>query len=119
VFTGEVFGEAVEDLYANCRAFVLASRVEGLPISVCEAMAHGRALVLSDIPENLEVGGDAARFFKCGDTNSLRAELEELLDDDTARAEMGRRGVERVRDTYNWETVTDRVESFYYQVLGQ
>jgi glycosyltransferase involved in cell wall biosynthesis len=117
VFTGEVFGDGVEDLYANCRVFVLASRVEGLPISVCEAMAHGRALVLSDIPENREVGGDAARFFKCGDSNSLHNTLEDVLQDGAARAELGRRGVERVRETYNWEAVTDRVESFYYQVL--
>jgi glycosyltransferase involved in cell wall biosynthesis len=118
VFTGEVFGEELEDLYANCRLYVLASRVEGLPITVCEAMAHARPLVLSDIPENREVGGDAARYFECSDADGLRALIEELLADAGARAELSRRARRRAEEIYNWDLVTDQVESFYYRVLG-
>jgi len=118
VFTGEVFGPDLEDLYANCLLYVLASRVEGLPITVCEAMAHGRPLVLSDIAENREVGGDAARYFKPTDNNELQLALQTLIQDSGARDELGRRGLARVRGTYNWDTVTDQVESFYYRVLG-
>lgn len=117
VFTGDVFGDALEDLYANARMFILASRVEGLPITVCEAMAHGRACVLSDIPENLEVGGDAARFFKCGDVNDLHATLYDLVDDAGALDDLGRRARARAETVYNWDLVTDAVESFYYQVI--
>lgn len=117
IFTGDVFGEALEALYAHCRLYVLASRVEGLPITVCEAMAHGRALVLSDIPENAEVGGDAARFFACGDDKALAATIESLLADDAGRRTLGTLARARAETDYNWEIIADRVEAFYYRVL--
>jgi glycosyltransferase involved in cell wall biosynthesis len=117
VFTGEVFGESLEDLYANCRFYVLASRVEGLPITVCEAMAHSRPLVLSDIAENLEVGGDAARYFKCGDEGELRDALKQIWTSEQLRFDLSARARRRAEETYNWDRVTDRIESFYYRVL--
>ena len=116
IFTGDVFGEALDALYAHCLLYVLASRVEGLPITVCEAMAHGRPLVLSDIPENSEVGGDAARYFKCGDDNMLAATLHDLIEDDEGRGALGAVGRKRCDASYNWETITDQVESLYYRV---
>jgi len=119
IFTGDLFGEPLEDLYANCRMFVLASRVEGLPITVCEAMAHRRAILLSDIAENLEVGGDAVRFFKCGNISSLEEGLRALRDDDSLRGTLSAAGFERARTIYNWDLVADQVESFYYQVVGR
>jgi glycosyltransferase involved in cell wall biosynthesis len=118
VFTGDVFGEALEALYAHCLLYVLASRVEGLPITVCEAMAHGRPLVLSDIPENSEVGGDAARYFKCGDDRMLTTVLHELIEDAETRSALGALGRKRCEASYNWEAITDQVESLYYRVLS-
>jgi glycosyltransferase involved in cell wall biosynthesis len=118
VFTGDVFGDDLQELYAHCLVYCLASRVEGLPITVCEAMAHGRALILSDIPENVEVGGDAARFFPCGDVNALGQALEDLVDDEPARAALGASGRRRCETIYNWDLVADQVEAFYYRVLG-
>jgi glycosyltransferase involved in cell wall biosynthesis len=117
LFTGDVFGDALEALYAHCRVYVLASRVEGLPITVCEAMAHGRALVLSNIPENAEVGGDAARFFPCGDDQALARELGVLVDDTEGRDALGRTARARCEEHYNWESIADQIESFYYRVL--
>ncbi len=118
VFTGDVFGEALEALYAHSLVYALASRVEGLPITVCEAMAHARALVLSDIPENAEVGGDAARFFKCGDDKALTTALHSLIEDRAAREALGAVARARCEAHYNWEHIADQVESFYYRVLA-
>lgn len=118
VFTGDVFGERLQALYGHALFYVLASRVEGLPITVCEAMAHGKALVLSDIPENVEVGGDAARYFRCGDVNALLTALSELASDAGARAALGAVAARRCRDTYNWDLITDQIEGVYYRVLS-
>jgi glycosyltransferase involved in cell wall biosynthesis len=118
VFTGDVFGDALEALYAHSMVYVLASRVEGLPITVCEAMAHGRPLVLSDIPENAEVGGDVARYFKCGDYKVLAHELETLIQDPPTRAALGLAARARCEAQYNWELIADQVESMYYRVLS-
>ncbi len=118
VFTGDVFGAELESLYAHCRIYVLGSRVEGLPITVCEAMAHGRPLVLSNIPENAEVGGDAARYFNCGDHNALASTLDTLIEDESARAALSAIGRSRCEAQYNWESIADQVEAFYYRVLA-
>ena len=118
-FTGDVFGEGLQALYGHALFYALASRVEGLPITVCEAMAHGKALVLSDIPENVEVGGVAARYFRCGDVNALLGALSELSTDAQARAQLGEEARRRCRDVYNWDLVTDQIEGLYYRVLSQ
>ncbi len=118
VFTGDVFGDDLDALYAHCRVYALASRVEGLPITVCEAMAHGSALVLSDIPENAEVGGDAARYFPCGDVNALARVLGDLIDDEPARLALGAVGRRRCETMYNWDLVADQVEACYYRVMA-
>jgi glycosyltransferase involved in cell wall biosynthesis len=117
VFTGDVFGEPLEALYAGARLYALASRVEGLPITVCEAMAHARPLVLSDIPENAEVGGTAARYFKCGDVNALASTLQQLLEDPAGSDALGRLARQRFETEYDWDLVTDQVEAEYYRVL--
>lgn len=119
VFTGDVFGDPLEDLYANCSLYVLASVVEGLPITVCEAMAHGRPMLLSDIPENREVAGDAAVYFNAGDISQLHLRLEELLEDREARERLSAIGLERARTTYNWDRIAEQVEAYYWKVLGR
>jgi glycosyltransferase involved in cell wall biosynthesis len=118
-FTGDVFGAPLEALYAHCQVYALASRVEGLPITVCEAMAHGRPLVLSDIAENSEVGGDVAHYFKCGDVNALAMRLQELLEDEALRREIGARSRRRCETIYNWDLVADQIEAEYYRVLAR
>ena len=118
LFTGDVFGERLQALYGHALFYVLASRVEGLPITVCEAMAHGKALVLSDIPENVEVGGDAARYFRCGDVNALLSALGELSSDAGTRAALGAVAERRCRETYNWDLITDQIEGVYYRVIS-
>ncbi len=116
IFTGNQFGEVLDELYSNCRLYVLASSVEGLPITVCEAMAHERCVLLSDIPENLEVGGDAAVYFKCNDVNSLYAELKRLLEDEPACRLLGEKARRRIEAEYDWEDITDKIEAFYYEM---
>jgi glycosyltransferase involved in cell wall biosynthesis len=117
VFTGDVFGEALDALYAHSLLYILASRVEGLPITVCEAMTHGKALVLSDIPENTEVGGDAARYFRCGDVNALLHALTDLVEDAPARDRLGASARRRSEQIYNWDLITDQIEALYYRLL--
>jgi glycosyltransferase involved in cell wall biosynthesis len=119
VFTGEVFGQALSDLYANCAVYVLGSSVEGLPITVCEAMAHGRPLLLSEIPENREVAADAALYFNPSDSNELKSQLRVLLEDQQLQEKLSARGLARARTTFNWDRVTDQLETLYARVAGR
>ncbi len=117
---GYVYGELLEELYANAAAFVLPSLLEGLPLTLLEAAAHGTPVVVSDIPPHLEVvgtGGAGRRVFRRGDRADLRRALELVLADPSAE----RRGAEelrrRVLATYRWDTAVEATESVYRSVL--
>ena len=117
LFTGDLYGDVLEELYSNCRLYVLASEVEGLPITVCEAMAFGRCALLSDIPENAEVGGTDALYFESGNVDSLREQLNNILEDGDAIADRGARGRARMDVDYNWDHLAERLEAYYLEVL--
>jgi glycosyltransferase involved in cell wall biosynthesis len=118
IFTGDQFGDTLEELYSNCRFYVHASAVEGLPITVIEAMAHKRCVLLSDIPENQEAGGDVAQYFACKDVDDLSAKLGALLDDDDLCRYLGDKSLRRVEQEYNWDRISERTEEFYYENLS-
>lgn len=117
IFTGNQFDETLRELYSNCRLYVLASSVEGLPITVCEAMAHRRPVLLSDIPENREVGGDAAEYFKCCDSNELYDKIKVLLEDERVGRRLAEAARRRVEEHYTWDRIAERVEAFYLDNL--
>lgn len=119
LFTGNLFGEALEELYSNCRLYVLASSVEGLPITVCEAMGYARGMLLSDIPENREVAGDAAKYYKQSDSNELYDILNVMIEDRALLSQLGERGRKRVENEFNWDLITDAVERFYERLLTE
>ena len=119
LFPGYLCGNLLEELYAHCAFYVLPSTVEGLPISLIEAMGHSRPILMSDIPENLEVAGGIARTFRAGDSDDLARSLRTILESSNdERAEMGRRGRERVLAEYTWDGVTDRLEQLYLEYVG-
>jgi glycosyltransferase involved in cell wall biosynthesis len=118
IFTGDQFGDTLEELYSNCRFYVHASSVEGLPITVIEAMAHARCVLLSDITENKEAGGDAAQYFTCKDVDDLCDKLTLLLADDDLCRRLGQQSLRRVEQEYDWDKITERIEAFYYENLS-
>jgi glycosyltransferase involved in cell wall biosynthesis len=66
----------LDELYTNCLLYVLPSHVEGMPMSLLEAMSHGCLCLTSDIPENRDVLNGAGLMFEKGSVESLRAALE-------------------------------------------
>lgn len=72
--------DIVLPLMSKAHVFVSASRFEGMPISILEAMACGLPMVLSDIPAHREVAGDAAVYFGPDDPGALAAALAGLTD---------------------------------------
>ena len=83
-----------------------------------EAMASGAPTVIANASSMPEVGGDVARYFEPGDAESLAETLEALLTDDTARAELGTRGVERARQ-FTPRRMAERTVAAYREVLGR
>ena len=113
LFTGFVSGGPLEELYSNCYAYVLPSDVEGMPMSLLEAMAYGRCCVTSDIPECADVlAGNGATFEK-GNAGSLRSALQGLLAHGDRAEALGAAARAHVEKTYNWDSVVERTLAVY------
>lgn len=112
-FTGFVTGEPLAELYSNCFAYVLPSDVEGMPMSLLEAMAHGCCCVTSDIPECADVLAGTGVTFQKGSADALRGALESILADSTKRDNLGASAKARVASTYTWDSVVERTLAVY------
>lgn len=113
VFTGFVNGEPLAELYSNCYAYVLPSDVEGMPMSLLEAMAYGCCCVTSDISECADVLAGNGVTFEKGSADSLRAALRGLLADAGRAGALGDAAKAHVEKTYNWDSVVERTLELY------
>lgn len=113
VFTGFVAGETLAELYSNCCCYVLPSDVEGMPMSLLEAMAYGCCCVTSDIAECSDVLGAAGLTFPRGDAGALCDTLAGLLADSGRFEEMGAAAKARVEKRFDWASVVERTLEVY------
>lgn len=111
VMTGFVQGEELQELYSNCYCYCLPSDVEGMPISLLEAMSYGRNCLVSSIEENVQVTGEFATVFERSNVQDLRQKLEQCL------AGKKRREAEEISrfvlEKYDWDNVVNQTETLY------
>lgn len=84
-------------LYSAATAFAFPSRYEGFGLPPLEAMACGAPVIVADATSFPEVVGDAALRVPPDDVPGWTAALWRMLADDTLRADLSRRGLERAR----------------------
>jgi glycosyltransferase involved in cell wall biosynthesis len=113
VFTGEVFGQPLSELWDGAYAVVHPSMTEGMSLSLLEAMAHRKCVIVSDIPENTDVVQDGAVTFKVGQVDDLARVISELDVAPEAAAAAGAKGLERVKREYSWDRIVDSLEAVY------
>ena len=113
LFTGFVQGRVLEELYSNAYAYVLPSDLEGMPLSLLEAMSYGNCCITSDIEECASVMGNCGITFPKGDWNALAQTLQYLCDDETAAAGYKQRAADYITGKYHWNDVTERTLELY------
>jgi glycosyltransferase involved in cell wall biosynthesis len=116
IFTGMVEGEMLREVYSNACLYLSASELEGLPLTLLEAMSYGIPALVSNIPPHIEMTGDEVfgYVFKSHDANIMKSKLEYILSlPDYELAEMGEKGREKIRLFHNWEDVTKKHELVY------
>lgn len=119
VMTHFVQGKKLEELYSNAYIFVLPSDIEGMAISLLEAMSYGNCCVVSDIPENVEVIGDQAATFRHGDVCDLQRVLEELLTHPEMVGQYKQHSQEYVCQKYHWDKIVEETLMLYNDVIEQ
>lgn len=118
IFTGFQSGKALDQLFANAYLYVHPSEAEGLSVSILEAMAAGRATLVSDIPENVESIDHSGLTFINTDVNDLRAMIRQLLNHPEIVEERGKRAREWVRSEYDWDAIAGKTEAIFKKTIG-
>ena len=113
LFTGFVQGETLEELFSNAWVYVLPSDVEGMPLSLLEAMSYGNCCLVSDIPECTEVVEDHAVHFRKGDVEDLKKCLQALCGDDSGVTQMKAAAQAYICEKYNWDAVVKKTLELY------
>lgn len=113
IMTDFVQGQMLEELYSNAYAFVLPSDVEGMALTLLEAMSYGNCCLVSDICENTEVVEDKALTFKKGDVKELRGKLQYLLEHPEIAEAYKRQSSDYICAKYNWEDVVQATLQIY------
>ncbi len=125
IFTGFVSGKTLAELFTNCFVYVLPSDIEGMPMSLLEAVGYDARVIVSDIPENIDCLDGYGNAFAHGNAESLKDVLayclahEELKDRDfkadTSPAQTQRKR-EALIEKYDWDAITDQTLALYNSV---
>ncbi|HEX2016579.1 MAG TPA: glycosyltransferase family 1 protein [Solirubrobacteraceae bacterium] len=96
-------------LYAGALAFVLPSLYEGFGLTCLEAMAAGTPVLAANRAALPEACGDAALLVDPDDHEAVAQGLERLVTDESLRADLSRRGIERAA-RFNWRSTVQAVD---------
>lgn len=116
-FFGFVPDHTLSALYRMASVFAFPSLYEGFGLPPLEAMASGTPVVTSRISSLPEVVGDAAILVDPYDVDDIAHALARVLGDSALRADLIRRGHERVGH-FSWERSVRAIHESYMKILG-
>ena len=111
----------VDEQMRRAAVFVRPSHLEGMPLTILEAMASGLPVVATPVGGTPELvrDGETGYLVPVDDSEALAAALNSVLDDRPRARDMGRRGRAAVEAGYGWDAATDRTEAVYREVLAR
>ena len=113
LFTGFVQGAMLDELYSNAYIYTLPSDLEGMPLSLLEAMSYGNCCLVSDIPECAEVVEDKALIFKKADVQDLQEKLQDACDHPQKVEAYKKQAADFISEKYNWDEVVKETMKLY------
>jgi len=118
IFTDFQSGDILDELYANSLALVHPSLNEGLPITVLQAMSYQIPVLVSTIPEHLEIIRDPQALFIENNINEMEKCIKNFLARDTKEHEkMAKDNIAIIDKQYTWDVIVPRIEQLYKRVL--
>ena len=89
-------------VYRAADLLVLASRAEGLPRTVLEALACGTPVASTDLEQLVPIVEDAGATVPVGDVSALADAITDILERPRRGRALGARGRELVTEEYDW-----------------
>ena len=113
IFTGFVEGDMMAELYSNAYIYTLPSSLEGMPLSLLEAMSYGNACLVSDIPECAEVVEDKGEIVHIESADNLQKALQKLCDNTEIVNTYKSGAADYICDKYSWNFVVEKTLELY------
>ena len=113
IFTGFVQGQELDELYSNAYVYTLPSDLEGMPLSLLEAMSYGNCCLVSDIDECASVVEDKALVFRKSNVDDLKEKMQLACDRADIVAQMKTCAADFICKKYNWDDVVNETLSLY------
>jgi len=113
IFTGFVQGKELDELYSNAYVYVLPSDLEGMPLSLLEAMSYGNCSLVSSISECTDVVEDKAVVFEKSNVSDLNRKLQYLCDNEVEVKKYKSEAKDFILNKYNWDKVTEKTLELY------
>ena len=112
-FLGDRFD--IAEILSHSHVFALASKWEGLPLSILEAMRAGLPVIASNVGGIPEAVADGKTGFlvERGDVSAFRARLNSLLDEPALRRRMGAAGRERYEHAFTLDHMLRKTLAVY------
>ena len=113
------FRDDIAQLYRQAGLFIAPCPVEGLGLSLLEAMATGLPALAADAGGHPEIlaGLDPRALFPADDVAAAARSLRALADDDAGRAALGAAGRERQRTEFSVASQLAKTEAVYRQAM--
>ncbi len=121
VFTGYQFGAILEELLSNARAFVTASELEGLPITLLEALSYGVMCVTSTIGPHQELMEALPGLtFPVGDVQAIARHMDHVETMAESRFDdFKRKAIAMISGQFSWETACCGHDRLYRNSLDR
>ena len=113
LFTGFVQGRTLEELYSNAYVYTLPSDLEGMPLSLLEAMSYGNCCLVSNIPECADVVQNHAVVFEKSNVSDLAEKLQMLCDQAELTDQYKMGAADYICQKYNWDDVVGKTLKLY------
>lgn len=113
IFTGFVQGQELEELYSNAYVYVLPSDLEGMPLSLLEAMSYANCCLTSDIEECSDVMEDCGVTFKQSSVEDLANKLQYLSDSEKVVQKLKLESSPFIIKKYNWDDIVNKTLELY------
>lgn len=117
IFCGSIFGADKDAAFRNCYAFCIPSTLEGLPMSLLEAMSYGKVAMASDIPACHEALGESGIYVPYENAEAI-SDMMTALDDNYEQyrwQESANR--KRANEVFSWESTSKKYMTYVKGLL--
>ena len=118
IFTGFVQGQLMEELYSNAYVYTLPSDLEGMPLSLLEAMSYGNCCLTSDIPECADVMEDKGVTFYKSDVKDFAETIQYLCMNPQVVAKYKAEAADYICNRFSWDDIACETVNLYNAVLS-